>query len=123
MENVLLENKVKLFYEWYIDWYKNILNSMTIMISLPNEFRPIKEDNAVIIECFKPNNDFVLSLPHLQFLLEKADEFGITVYIDPQPKYNTRNSKNLYVQYYKEYGFELMPNEELMKRLPQTIDI
>jgi hypothetical protein len=113
--------EVKLFYNWYIDWYKTILNEMTIIISLPNELLPFKENNVVIIELFKPTSDFVLTEPHLKTILEKADEFGIIIYIDPQPKYATRNPKSLYVGFYKQFGFEITENEVFMKRLPKKI--
>ena len=113
------------FYKWFIDWYKNILNAMTIMISLPNELIPFKfvEDNVVILECFKPTNDFVLTEPHLEAILEKADEFGITIYIDPEPKYHTKNTKDVCVWFYKQHGFEETPNQQFMKRLPQKINV
>jgi len=110
---------VKSFYEWYINWYKNILNAMSIIISLPNELLPFKEDNVVIIELFKPTNDFVLTDLHLEYILEKADEFGITIYIDPEPKYPTKNTKDVYVWFYKEYGFVETPNQQFMKRTPK----
>ena len=113
--------EVKLFYEWYIKWYKGILNDMTIMISLPNELQPIKEDNVVIIDLFKPTSDFVVTEPYLKEILEKADEFGITIYLDPEPKYPTKNTKKFYIFWYKEFGFEITPNQEFMKRLPKEI--
>lgn len=110
---------VRSFYKWYIDWYKNILNAMRIIISLPNELLPFKEDNVVIIELFKPTNDFVLTEPHLKAILEKADEFGITIYIDPEPKYPTRNTKSLYIWFYEQHGFVETPNQQFMKRTPK----
>ena len=117
-----MQQNVKFFYESYIDWYKTILSEMTIMISLPNELQPIKEDNVVILELFKPTSDFVLTTPHLESLLEKADEFGIIIYFDPEPKYPTRNPKSLYIQFYKRFGFELTENEVFMKRVPKKIN-
>ena len=114
--------RVKSFYKWYIDWYKTILKEMTIIISLPNELLPFKEENVVIIELFKPINDFVLTEPHLKAILEKADEFGIAIYIDPEPKYPTKNTKEVYIFWYKEFGFELTPNQQFMKRIPKKIN-
>ena len=111
---------VESFYKWYIDWYKTILNEMSIIISLPNELLPFKENNVVIIELFKPTNDFVLTEPHLVAILEKADEFDITIYIDPEPKYPTKNTKSIYVWFYKQHGFVETPNKQFMVRLPKT---
>lgn len=118
---------VKSFYKWYIDWYKTISNEMSIIISLPNELLLyelilLKEDNVVIIELFKPTSDFVLTNVHLKSILEKADEFGITIYIDPEPKYPTKITKEVFIFWYKEFGFEFTPNEQFMKRFPKTIN-
>ena len=111
--------KVTLFYKWYIEWYKTILNEMTIMISLPNELQPFKEDNVVILELFKPMSDFVISEPYLKEILEKADEFGITIYLDPEPRYSTRNPRSFFISWYKQFGFDLTQNKVFMKRLPK----
>ena len=113
--------EVTLFYKWYIDWYKTILDEMTIIISLPNELLPFKEDNVVIIELFKPTSDFVVSSPYLKAILEKADEFGIIIYLDPEPRYPTKNTKQGYIFWYNEFGFEVTPNQNYMKRLPKKI--
>jgi hypothetical protein len=97
---------VTLFYKLFIDWYKTILNEMTIMISLPNELQPFKEDNVVILEVFKATSDSVNSEPYLKSLLGKADELGIVIYLDKNPKY-------------KQYGFVDTPNKQFMKRIPK----
>jgi len=115
--------KVKSFYKWYIDWYKTILNDMTIIISLPNELLPFKEDNVIIIELFKPTSDFVVTEPYLKEILEKADELGITIYIDPEPKYPTKNTKSVYVWFYKQFDFELTENQVYMKRLSKNMQL
>jgi hypothetical protein len=123
MVQVSSGHKITSFYKWYIDWYKTILNEMTIIISLPNELQPLKEDNVVIIEVFKPTSDFVKSEPYLNVILEKADEFGIIIYLDPEPRYPTKNTKQGYIFWYKEFGFEITTNQEFMKRLPQNINV
>ena len=107
------------FYKWYVDWYKTILNKMTIMISLPNELQPFKEDNVVILEVFKATSDFVDSEPYLKVMLEKADELGIIIYHDPEPKYDKKNTRLLYLWLYEQYGFELTTNNKFLKRLPK----
>lgn len=113
----------KLFYEWYVKWYKGILNDMTIMISLPNELQPFREKNVVILELFKPTSDFVDTEPYLKEMLEKADELGIIIYHDPEPKYNQKNTRLFYLWLYKQYGFELTQNHVFMKRLPKKTNI
>jgi hypothetical protein len=89
------------------------------MISLPNELQPFKEENVVILEVFKPTSDFVVSEPYLKAILEKADDFGIIIYIDPEPKYPTKNTKSLYVWFYKQHSFVETPNQQFMKRTPK----
>lgn len=112
---------VKSFYEWYVDWYKGIKNEITILISLPNELQPFKENNVVIINKFKKERDDIKAYNYLQQMLNKADEFGITIYLQPTPIGNVKTKSEL-IDYYKKFGFELTPNLEFMKRLPRYKD-
>jgi GNAT superfamily N-acetyltransferase len=108
---------VKSFYKWYLEWYKGIKDEMTIMISLPNQLRPMPEKNVVIIDKFKKDKQSVKAYKYLQEIIDKADEYGITIYLEPTPLSDT-NTKFDLVKYYKKFGFELTPNKEYMKRVP-----
>ena len=112
---------VKSFYEWYVDWYKRIKNEITILISLPNELQPFKENNVVVINKFKKETDDIKAYNYLQQMVNKADEFGITIYLEPTPIGNVKTKSEL-IDYYKKFGFELTPNKEFMKRLPRYKD-
>lgn len=112
---------LKSFYEWYIDWYKRIKNEITITISLPNELQPFKENNVVIINKFKKEREDIKAYNYLQQMLNKSDEFGITIYLEPTPIGNVKTKSEL-IDYYKKFGFESTPNKEFMKRLPRYKD-
>ena len=112
---------VEKFYKWYIDWYKTILNEVTIVISLPNELQPFKEENVIILDLFKGTSDLIDTSSYLKKLLKNIDEYGLTVYIDSTPIGSEKNSKEFYLWLYKNNDFELTPNEQFMKRLPKQI--
>jgi len=113
--------EVKSFYDWYTDWYKRNKNEITIMISLPNELQPYKENNVVIINEFKKERESVKAYTYLQQMLNKSDEFGITIYLEPTPIGNVKTKSEL-IDYYKKFGFEVTPNKEFIKRLPKYKD-
>ena len=110
--------QVKSFYQWYIDWYKGIKNDITIMISLPNELRPFAEENVVILDKFKKDNASVKAYKYMQKIVDKADEFKVTIYLEPKPIGDTKTKWEL-IDYYRKFGFELTENKEFMKRLPK----
>ena len=112
----MITSNMASFYQWFIDWYKTNLDEVTIMISFPNELQPFKEDNIAILELLKPKDDFVIVEPYLKSILDKADEFDITMYVDPQPRYATRNTKEFFISWYKQFGFQLTDDKNLMKR-------
>jgi hypothetical protein len=71
------------FYKWFIDWYKTKLDEVTIMISLPNELTPFKTDeNSVILEVLRVENKDTNSKQYLKELLDKADEYGVKIYLN-----------------------------------------
>jgi len=99
-----MENNVALFYKWFAEWYKTIKHEVTIMISVPNELQPYKEDDVVILELFKGDKDNVVLDPYMKCLLQKAHELGVTLYVDAK-KSN-----------YEQFGFELTHNKNIMKK-------
>jgi hypothetical protein len=99
-----MKNNVASFYKWFAEWYKTIKNEITIMISVPNELQPYKEENVVILELFKGHNENVVLDQYLNCLLQKAHELGVTIYVeDKEFKY-------------EQFGFELTQNKNIMKK-------
>lgn len=123
------------FFKWYIDWYKGICDRMCIIISIPNEISglksvPYKEDNVAILDLFEKIDQSINAKPYLRQILDKADEYGITIYLFPEPRYNNikdaehkkKITRKYLIDYYKNFGFELTPDKEFMKRLPKYKD-
>jgi hypothetical protein len=109
----------KEFYEWFLGWYKEVCNEVNVMISVPNEIQPYIQNDVIILDLFKATSDFVITEPYLKQILDKADEFGLTIYFDPEPKYPTKNTKQIFIFWYNQFGFELTENGLFMKRVPK----
>lgn len=109
----------KEFYEWFLGWYKEVCNEVTVMISVPNEIQPYIQNDIIFLDLFKATSDFVITEPYLKQILDKADEFGLTIYFDVEPKYNTKNTKQIFIFWYNQFGFELIENGVFMKRVPK----
>lgn len=129
----LMENggQVGSFLSWFNNWYKGIKDEMNIMISVPNEISglkliPIKEKNVVILDLFEKIDQSIDAKPYLRELLNKADEYSITIYLFPEPRYKyikdiehrNKITRDYIIKYYRSFGFELTANKEFMKRLP-----
>lgn len=97
------------FMQWYIEWYKPISDSINITFSLPNELLPFKEKNVVILDLFEKKNQNIDANKYLHEIVKKADELGVTIYLEPKPSND----------YYKNSGFNVTENKKFMKRLPQ----
>jgi GNAT superfamily N-acetyltransferase len=121
--------EIKSFYTWFLNWYKGVSKEIDIMISLPNEISglksiPYQDENAVILDMFRKKDQNIDAKPYLQTILNKADEYGITIYLLPDPnykyiddvQYRTKISTEYLIDYYKDFGFELTPDNEFMKR-------
>jgi len=124
---------VKKFFGWYKDWYKSVQTKIHIMFSVPNELhledflRLIKEQNVVVLELFEKIDQSTDAKIYLQQICSKADELGISLYLEPMPRirYFKENSekknkitKEYLVGYYTNFGFEPILDNRFMKRLP-----
>jgi hypothetical protein len=106
------EVKSNSFMKWYIDWYKGISDKMFIAISLPTIVTPFKEKNVVILDVFYKKDPSIDAKPYLKKIVEKADEYGVVIYLEPKDN----------IEQYQKFGFELTPNKQFMKRLPHFAD-
>jgi GNAT superfamily N-acetyltransferase len=111
--------------KWYIDWYKNISDKMNITLSLPNLLAPFIEKNVVIMDLFEKINQDIDAKTYLQEIIKKADEYKVTIYLEPMPRYKyflkniekrKKISKEYLIEYYEKFGFKLTPNAQFMKR-------
>jgi hypothetical protein len=111
--------------KWYIDWYKNISDKMNITLSLPNLLAPFKEKNVVIMDLFEKIDQNIDAKIYLQKIINKADEYKVTIYLEPMPRYKyflkniekrKKISKEYLIEYYEKFGFKLTPNAQFMKR-------
>jgi GNAT superfamily N-acetyltransferase len=111
--------------KWYIDWYKGISDKMNITLSLPNILTPFKEKNVVIMDLFEKIDQTIDAKIYLQEIINKADEYKVTLYLEPIPRYKyflddagkiRRISKEYLISYYEKFGFELTPNRQFTKR-------
>lgn len=106
------DNTPNSFMKWYIDWYKGISDKMVITMSLPNAIAPFKEKNVVILDVFEKKDQNIDAKPYLKKIVEKADEYGVVIYLEPKPRTDS------VIDYYERFGFELTPNKQFMKRIP-----
>jgi predicted N-acetyltransferase YhbS len=127
--------EVESFYTWFCNWYKGVCDKIDIIISLPNEISglksiPYKEDNVVVLDMFRKIDQNIDAKPYLQTILDKADEYGITIYLLPDAnykyiddvQYRKKITTKYLIDYYRRFGFELTPDKEFMKRVYKYAD-
>jgi len=123
-----IEMGSKKFMQWYIDWYKGISDLINITFSLPNQLLPFKENNVVIFDLFEKKNQKIDAKKYLQEIVNKADELGVVIYLEPKPRHKyfftneakkKKITKEYLIDYYTNFGFEVTQNKKFMKRLPQ----
>ncbi len=81
---------VNKFYDWFIDFMKQKSNDITVLISIPNELQPIKdnlEHGVIILDVFEKINQTLDAKQVLQEIVNKADELSITIYAKPAPRH------------------------------------
>ena len=120
-------SNIEKFMQWYKDWYKGVADKMNILISLPSIIAPFKEDNVVILDLFEKIDQTIDAKPYLKDIVDKADEYDVTIYLEPTPRYKfflkntekrTKISKDYLITYYEKFDFKLTTNGQFMKRLP-----
>jgi len=125
-DNYQLPDSTK-FMRWWIEWYKPIVDKFNIYISFPLDTSDFPESNVVIMDLFEKKDQEIDAKPYLNEIVEKADEYGTTIYLTPKPRYKyfpkdsekgRRVTKEYLIEYYKKFGFELTDGD-YMKRLPK----
>lgn len=119
------------FWLWYTSWVKGFNGkAMNVFISKPTELHglPIKEDNAVVLDLFEKVDQSIDAKPYLREITTKADEYGVTIYLEPTPRYKyfitdkakrEKISKEYLIGYYEKFGFISHDNGKYMKREPK----
>ena len=119
----MITSNMTLFYRWFIDWYKTILNEVTIMISFPNELQPFKEDNVIILSLFEKIDQSINAKIYLQQIIDKAKEYSLTIYLEASPRHKNIESiehknkitKDYLINYFSNFGFKITSNKNFMK--------
>ena len=101
------------------------------MFSVPNELHVqgllslIKEENVIVLELFEKIDQTIDAKPYMQQICDKADELGITMYLEPNPRYKyfrenivkkQKISKQYLTEYYANFGFVTTSDTRFMKR-------
>lgn len=119
------------FMKWFVDWFKSVNKYVYISMSIPNEFSsPIKDGKGkiVLLDVIekKGDND---AKKYFNEILKKADEFGVSIYLQPIPRTNNLKSedhkkkitKDYLIKYYEKFGFE-NTNGGFMVREPKMAE-
>jgi hypothetical protein len=128
MDTPRVSSNVQGFLKWYHPWVKDVSDKINIFISVPNELQSIKQPNVVILDLFEKIDQRIDAKPYLQKILDKADQYGVTIYLKPIPRYKylaTNRAKrykitrDYLIEYYKKFGFVFTTRKRYMKRLPK----
>lgn len=124
----MIKQQNRQFFEWYIEWIKkyNILDNISIMFSLPTKFTSFKSDNSnhIILEIFEKKNLAVNAKPYLKKIIEAADNYNVTIFIEPIPRfkyindedYKNKITKEYLISYYESFGFSKDENGFMVKK-------
>jgi len=104
------------FMKWFVDWSKGVNKYVYVSITKPNEFSsPVKDDSGkiVILDVIEKKGD-TDAKKYINEMLKKADEFGVSIYLQPIPRTHNLKSqehkdkitKDYLVKYYQKFGFE-----------------
>ena len=104
------------FMKWFDDWSNSVNKYVHVSISIPNEFSsPIKDDNGkiVMLDLIEKKGDSDAK-KYMNEILKKADEFGVSIYLEPIPRthdlksedHKKKITKDYLIKYYEKFGFE-----------------
>lgn len=104
------------FMKWFDDWSNSVNKYVHVSITKPNEFSsPIKDgnDKIVILDVIEKKGD-TDAKKYFNEILKKADEFGVSIYLEPIPRTHNLKSedhkkkitKDYLIKYYQKFGFE-----------------
>jgi hypothetical protein len=119
------------FMKWFVDWSKSVNKYVYVSITKPNEFSsPIKDgnDKIVILDVIEKKGD-TDAKKYMNEILKKADEFGVSIYLQPIPRTNNLKSQehknkiteDYLIKYYEKFGFE-NTDGGFMVRAPKMAD-
>jgi hypothetical protein len=106
------------FMKWYVEWLKDVKEYVNVFISIPNELSsPIQDGKGkiVILDVIEKKGD-ADAKKYMNQILEKADELGVSIYLQPIPRvYNLKSeehkkkiTKDYLINYYEKLGFKNM---------------
>ena len=114
------------FYADYIHWYKPIANKINIFISIPNEYSTLiteNKDSDIILNVFEKIDQSIDAKKYLKQLVSIANRNKVGVWLEPVPRYKYvsdekkhKITREYLIQYYKKFGFKLMPNGFMYKK-------
>ena len=118
------------FMEWVIEYNVNNKDEILAFFSLPSKYiNPSlvsENNNNVILDVFEKQKDNIDAKKHFQKILDKADELGVTIYLEPIPRVHKLKSrehkqkitKDYLIKYYNNFGF-IKDNNGFMVRPPK----
>lgn len=84
MSNIM-EEKNKQFFKWFVEWISQNKDTVLMFFQLPNNLasESIKGNNEIMLEHiqFYKTDKFVDYKIYIQYVMNKADEFGVKIYI------------------------------------------
>ena len=118
------------FMKWVIEYNVNNKDEILAFFSLPSKYiNPSlvsENNNNVILDVFEKQKDNIDAKKHFQKMLDKADELGVTIYLEPIPRVHKLKSrehkqkitKDYLIKYYNNFGFT-KDNNGFMVRPPK----
>ena len=129
--DLIAANNLSEFLEWVIGFNKSVIGKLNVFISVPTELTPFHDyKNTVFLDLFEKIDQDIDAKPYLRQILAKADEYGVSIIIEPKPRYkyfenNIEKKNKIDVKYLKEYyskfGFKPIDEKYMIRKPDQTI--
>lgn len=120
------------FSKWYVD--NGIYKKINISFSLPSPYMlptlDLPMDKLVFLDVVDKIDQNIKVEPYLKEILDKAHEYGLTIFLDAIPRYNhildneTKKSKitsTYLIDYFSKFGFTSV-RKTLMMRKPNILE-
>lgn len=124
----------ELFFKWYLDWYKKFgIEDMVIFFSFPGILSKLSlnSNNDIILDIFEKRNEKVNAKEYLKKIIDSANNYGVTIYLEPIPRlynikseaYKNKLTREYLISYYENFGFVYEENGFMVKKpnLPKII--
>lgn len=115
------------FMKWVTEYNVNNKDEILAFFSIPSKYTSPKlvSENIIILDVFEKQKDNVDAKKHFQKILDKADELGITIYLEPIPRvhklkseeHKAKITKQYLKNYYSKFGF--VEKNDFMIREPK----